>query len=77
MSENDSGPTLQGHPGAPSLSLRQKSTFAQAINYSGRRVSIPEECKINQSLQITHMQVPLYPGAHRRWPQHSFAPNTV
>jgi hypothetical protein len=79
MSENDSGPTLQGHPGAPSLSLRQKSTFAQAINYSGRRACIPEECKIIQSSQITHEQVPLQPGAHRRWPlrTHQFCPNTV
>jgi hypothetical protein len=66
MSENDSGPTLQGHPAAPSRSLRQKSTFAQAINYIGRWVFIPEECKIIQRMQITHMQVPLYPGAHQR-----------
>jgi hypothetical protein len=28
MSERDSDPTLQGHPGASSFGLRQKSAFA-------------------------------------------------
>jgi hypothetical protein len=36
MSQKDSDPTLQGHPGAPSLGLGYKSAFAQPINHSGR-----------------------------------------
>jgi len=33
MSKKDSDPTLRGHPGAPSRGLRQKTAFAQPINY--------------------------------------------
>jgi hypothetical protein len=52
---------LQGHPGAPSRGLRYKSAFAQPINYSGRRVAIPEECEINQKSQIAPVQIALHP----------------
>jgi hypothetical protein len=45
VSAKDSDPTLRGHPRTPSPSLRQKSAFAQPINYNRRRVAIPEERK--------------------------------
>jgi hypothetical protein len=61
-SEKDSHPTLDSHTGATS-GLRQKSAFAQPINYNGRRVVIPEECKITQNPQVTYTQIPLYPRA--------------
>jgi len=48
MSQENSHPTLQGHPGAPSRGLCQKSAFANPIDDSGRRAAIPEECKISQ-----------------------------
>jgi hypothetical protein len=63
MSEKDSDPTLQGHPGAPSHSFRQKSAFAQPSNNSGRGAAIPEECKISQNSQIAPLQIALNPGA--------------
>src|SRR5262249_32812324 len=44
LSEKDSGPTLQGHSGAPSFGPRQKSALAQAIDYKGRW-TIVSECK--------------------------------
>ena len=59
VSAKDSDPTLQGHPWAASRGLRQKSAFAQPINYSGRRVVIPEECKITQNSQIAHVEMKL------------------
>jgi len=65
MSEKDSDPTIQGYPPAPSRGLRQKSAFAQPINYSGRGTVIPEECKITQNSQIAHVQIPLHPGARQ------------
>jgi hypothetical protein len=68
LSEKDSDPALRGQPAAPAGGLRQKSALAQPINHSGRGSVIPEECKIIQSSQITHMQIPLNPGAHQRWP---------
>jgi len=63
LSEKDSGPTLQGHAGAPSFGRRQKSALAQAIDYKGRWAIVPE-CKITQNSQIAHMQITLHPGAH-------------
>jgi hypothetical protein len=63
MSANNSKPTLQGHPWAASSGLRQKSAFAQPINYNGRRVVIPEERKITQNSQITDVQITLHPRA--------------
>jgi hypothetical protein len=44
--EKDGDPTLQRHPAAQSRRLRQKSAFAQPINYNGRGTTIPEKCKI-------------------------------
>jgi hypothetical protein len=52
MSEENSHPTLQGHPGLPSRGLCQKSAFAQPINDSGRGAAIPEECKTGQKSKI-------------------------
>jgi len=49
LSEKDSDPTLQSHPGASSLGLRQKSAFAQPINYSGRGAG-PAEGEITLEL---------------------------
>jgi hypothetical protein len=63
MAKKNSEPTLQGHPCAPSLGLRQKSPFAQPINYSGRGAAIPEESKISQKSQVTPLQTVLNPGA--------------
>jgi hypothetical protein len=57
MSEKDSDPTLQGHPAAPSRGLRQKFAFAQPINYSRRRMAIPEECEISQKTQVAPFQI--------------------
>jgi hypothetical protein len=37
ISEKDGNPTLQRHPGTPTVGLRQKSTFAQPINHCRRR----------------------------------------
>ena len=61
--EKDNDPTLQGHPGAASLGFRQKSAFAQPINYNRRGAAIPEECKISQKTQIAPLQIALQPGA--------------
>jgi len=62
-SQKDGDPTLQGHPAAPSLGRRQKSAFAQPVNYSGRGTAIPEECEIPQKTQVAPLQITLYPGA--------------
>ena len=64
VSAKESGPTLQGHSGAASLGLRQKSAFAQPTNYSGRGTAIPEECKISQKSQIAPVQIAPHPRAH-------------
>jgi len=48
MSEKDSEPTLRGHQGVSSLGLRQKSSFAQPITYSGRGAG-PAEGEITQN----------------------------
>jgi hypothetical protein len=61
VSAKNSKPTLQGHPRAASSGFRQKSAFAQPINYNGRRVVIPEERKITQNSQITDVQITLHP----------------
>jgi hypothetical protein len=57
--QQDSDPTPQGHAKTPSRSLRQKSAFAQPINYSGRGTAIPEECEIPQKTQIAPLQITL------------------
>jgi len=63
VSAKDSNPTLRGHSRAPSPGLRQKSAFAQAVNYNGRRVAILEKCKISQKTQIAPLQIALHPRA--------------
>ena len=66
MSEKGSDPTPQGHPtAAPMGGLHQKSAFTQPVNYSGSRACSPAECDITQNSQITHVQIPLHPGAHQ------------
>jgi hypothetical protein len=62
-SAKHSNPTLQGDPGMPSPGPREKSAFAQPINYNGRRAFIPEECKTTQNSQIAPMEITLHPGA--------------
>jgi len=62
MSEKDSDPTLQRHPGAHALGPCQKSAFVQPINYNGRGPSIPKKCKVPQKAQIAPLQIALYPG---------------
>jgi len=52
FSEKDSDPTSQRHPVARSVGLRHKSIVAQAMNHSGRRTTISEQCKISQTTQI-------------------------
>jgi hypothetical protein len=64
-SKKNSDPTLQGHSGAPSLGLRQKSAFAQPINDSRRRAAISEQCEIPQKTQIAALQTTLQPGARK------------
>jgi hypothetical protein len=61
ISEKDGNPTLQRHPDAPTVSLRQKSTFAQPINHCRRRKAIPEQCEISQTTQIAPLQIALHP----------------
>jgi len=72
-SQKDGDPALQGHPPAPSLGLRQKSAFAQPINYSGRRAAIPEECEIPQKSQVAPLQITLHPRT-RFWSLQQFRP---
>jgi hypothetical protein len=47
ISEKDGNPTLQRHPGARTVGLRQKSASAQPINHCGSRKAIPEQCEIS------------------------------
>jgi hypothetical protein len=63
LSKQNSEPTLQRHPVAPSRGLCQKSTLAQPINYSGSGAAISEQCEISQAAQIARLQIALYPGA--------------
>jgi hypothetical protein len=42
---------------------RTESAFAQPINYNGRRVAIPEKCKISQKTEIAPLQIALHPRA--------------
>jgi hypothetical protein len=48
----DSEPTLQRDPFAPAGSNRHQSMIAQSINYNGRQIAIPAECKITQKTQM-------------------------
>jgi hypothetical protein len=68
--------------GLPRPGLRQKSAFAQPINYSGSGTAIPEECKISQKSQVAPVQIAPHPGAHQWWlqqfrPQTTYSPSSV
>jgi hypothetical protein len=52
MSAKDSEPTLQRHPFSAAGSNRHQSMIAQPINYNGRQIAIPAECKITQKTQM-------------------------
>ena len=66
ISENDSDPTRQGHPGIPPNVHPQKSTLAQPLNLIKSGAITPVECDIAQSSQIAHAEIPLHPGSLQR-----------
>ena len=66
ISENDSDPTRQGHPGIPPGVHPQKSTLAQPLNLIKSGAITPVECDIAQSSQIAHAEIPLHPGSLQR-----------
>ena len=61
ISENDSDPTRQGHPGIPPGVHPQKSTLAQPLNLIKSGAITPAECDIAQSSQIAHAEIPPHP----------------
>jgi len=64
-SEKDSDPTLQGHARSQAGGLRQKTTFAHPINYSGRGTAILEECEMSHPGRLVANRLKLAEYLHR------------